>query len=377
MRYKIAFFAGDGVGPELINEGIKLIDKAAELDKFEIEWIKYPHCSEHYLETKELLSEDILKEIKNNCNAIYCGTFDNFILEPQIKVQGIPTMIRNYFDQFASIRPIKLLPSVESSIAGKTYKDIDFVIIREFTEDFYVGASGKARKGKNKQLLEINKNSSKIKLAINIEARGNEVAYQIGVLSRKACDRIIKYAFDYSKINNNKKITFIDKADKLDYYNFWRESVDKIAKEYPGLEYEFSLIDTTVMQFIRQPERFKVIVAPNMFGDVLQDLGTIIQGGLAFGARGNINPEGISMFEPIHACAYKLKGHGIVNPIATLWAGALLLENIGQKKASDLTMKAIEAVLKDGRMRTQDLDGHNTTSEMADAIIDKFVELHD
>ena len=143
------------------------------------------------------------------------------------------------------------------------------------------------------------------------------------------------------------------------------------------MDHSFSLVDNAVAQLIRQPEKYEVIVAPNMFGDILQGLGTVIQGGLAFGARGNINPESISMFEPIHACAPKLKGQGIVNPIATIWAAALMLETIGQQKAGELVLKAIESVLKDGKARTQDLDGHNTTSEMGDAIVDKLIELHE
>ena len=372
MKYKIAVFPGDGVGPELINEGMKVIEKAAELDKFEIEWVKFPHGAEHYNETKELLSDKALKEIKNSCNAIYCGTFDNSTKE----VSGIANSMRDYFDQFISLRPVKLLPSVESTIAGKSYSDINFVIIRENTEDFYVGASGRTKNGKNKNHIEINKNAFKAKFGLDIEARGSEIAYQIGVLSKKGCERIVKYAFEYAKMRDKKKVAFVDKANALGSYNFWRENVDKVAKGYQ-IGYEFELIDATVMNFVRQPEKYEIIVAPNMFGDILGDLGTIIQGGLSFAASGNINPESISMFEPVHGSAPKLKDQGIVNPIATIWAGALLLENIGQLKSGDLALKAIESVLKEGRTRTQDLNGSNTTSEMGDAIADKFVEIHD
>ena len=374
MKYKIAVFPGDGVGPELINEGIKLVEKAAELDKFEIEWVKYLHGAEHYAETKEVLSEKILKDIKNSCNAIYCGPFDKINEVPE---KSIPSAIREYFDQFVSLRPIRLFPGIESPLAGKANNKIDFIVIRENTEDFYVRAGGKAKNGKSRHQLVINKSMCKAKFSLDMETKGSEIAYQIGVLSRKGCDRIIKYAFDYAKNKNKKKLTFVDKADALDCYNFWRESVDKISKGYQDIEYSFSLVNTAVMQFMRQPEKYEVIVAPNMFGDILQDLGTIIQGGLAFGARGNTNPESISMFEPIHGSAPKLKNQNIVNPIATIWAAALMLENIGQQKVSNLIIKAIEDVLREGKTRTQDLDGHNTTAEMGDAIVDKFVELHD
>ncbi|MBI2654501.1 isocitrate/isopropylmalate dehydrogenase family protein [Candidatus Woesearchaeota archaeon] len=372
MKYKIAVFPGDGVGPELINEGIKVIEKAAELDKFIIECVKYPNGTEHYLETKELLNEKILKEIKANCNAVYCGTFDNSVKE----INGIRSLIRDYFDHFVCLRPIKLLPSVESLIAGKTHEDIDFILIRENTEDFYVGTTGRAKNGKNRNQHEISNSAFKAKFSVGIETKGSEIAYQIGILSKRGCERIIRFAFEYAK-NKNKKITAVDKANVIEAYNFWRENVEKVAQEYKGTDYEFNLIDAAVMNFIRQPEKYQVIVAPNMFGDILSDLGTMLQGGLAFAAQGNINPEGISMFEPIHGCAAKLKGQGIVNPIATIWAGALMLENLGQKESSELIIKAIETVLKEGRTRTQDLDGHNTTSEMGDAIVDKLVEIHD
>ena len=274
MKYKIAVFPGDGVGPELIKEGTKIIDKAAELDKFEIEWIAYPHCAEHYLETNEQLSDKTLKEIKDSCNAIYCGTFDNS------NKYIVSSLIRNYFDQFASLRPIKLLPNVESPLANKTNNEINFVVIRENTEDFYIGANGKAKNGKNKHKLEINNSAFKASFLLNAETKGSEIAYQIGVLSRKGCERIIRYAFEYAKSKNRKKITSVDKANMLESYAIWRESADKIAKEYAGIDYELSLIDVAVMNFIRQPEKYEVIVAPNMFGGILSDLGTMLQGGL-------------------------------------------------------------------------------------------------
>ncbi|MBI2659485.1 isocitrate/isopropylmalate dehydrogenase family protein [Candidatus Woesearchaeota archaeon] len=371
MKYNIAVFPGDGVGPELINEGIKIVEKAAELDKFEVEWSSYPHGAEHYLETKEELNEKILKDIKNSCNAIYCGTFDI------ANGQKISSLIREYFNQFISLRPIKLLPGVESPLAGKTHDEIDLVIIRENSEDFYVKAGGRAKNGKNRHQLEIENGALKAKFGLSIETKGNEIAYQMGIISRKGCEKAAKYAFEYAKRKNKSKIISVDKASIMDCYSLWRECFEKIGKEQNSIEYGFELIDAAVINLIRQPEKYQVIAAPNMFGDILGDLGTAIQGGLLFAAGGNINPEGISMFEPVHGSAAKLKGQGIVNPIATIWAGALMLDAIGQHKSHDLIIKAIESVLKDGRTKTQDLDGNNTTSEMGDAIADKLIEIHD
>ena len=374
MKYKIAVFPGDGVGQELINEGLKVLDKAAELDKFEIEWVSYLHGAEYYAETNEPLTEKIMRDIMSSCNAIYCGTFDRISTEPK---NNVTALIRDYFDHFISLRPVKLLPGIESVLVDKTSDEIDFVIIRENTEDFYIGAAGRAKNGKNKHQLNIDANAFKMKIGLDIEAKGSEIAYQISALSRKGCERALKYAFEYSKNNGNKKVTSIDKANLLESYNFWRECLEKIAKDYHDIEVEHDFVDTAVMNLIRQPEKYKIIVAPNMFGDILSDLGTVLQGGIAYGARGNINPDTLSMFEPIHGSAPKLKGQGIINPIATIWAGSLMLGHIGQKKSSDLIMKAICAVLKEGKARTQDLNGNNTTSEMGDAIVDRFVEMHD
>ena len=305
MKYKIAVFLGDGVGPELVDEGIKIIEKAAELDKFEAEWIKYPHGAEHYLETKELLSDKTLKEIKNSCNAIYCGAFDNLSLINNGFNKSISSTIRNYFDQFVSIRPIKLMPNIEHPLASKTYAEINFDIIRENTEDFYIDASGRAKNGKNRHQIDIDKSLCNVKIGLNIETKGSEIAYQIGILSRKGCERIVKYAFDYARSKNRKKITFVDKANSIKYYAFWREIVDRAAKDYKDMSYDFSLVDAVVINVIRQPEKYEVIVAPNMFGDILGDLGTVLQGGLSFAAQGSINPEGISMFEPVQTIQFE------------------------------------------------------------------------
>ena len=371
MKYKIAVFPGDGVGPELIKEGVKVISKAAELDKFEIEYVNYPYGAEHYDETKEILSERILKNIKDSCSAIYCGTFDNssngFI--------PVSKTIRDYFEQSISLMPIKLLPTIESPLSNKAGKEIDFTIIRESSEEFFSGSSGRAKNGKSMQQLEINKSDFKSRLGLDIKAKG-DVSCQIGVLSRNGCDKAVKYCFEYAKSHNKKKIISVDKSNTLQFHDLWRESFSRISKDYSGIEHEFKLIDAVVMNIVRQPEKFEVLAAPNIFGEILSDLGAAIQG-ISYAARGNINPDGISMFEPVHGCATKLKDKGIVNPIATIYAGSLMLDAIGQQKSGDLIIKSINSVLTDGRARTQDLDGNNTTSDMGDAILDKFIELHD
>lgn len=367
MKYKIAVFPGDGVGPELINEGIKVIEKAAELDKFEVEWAKYPHGAEHYLETKEELSEKTLKEIKNSCSAVYCGTFD-------ANGQKIPGTIRNYFGQFISLRPIRLFPAVEGPLSNKN--DVNFTVIKENFEEFYASASGRAKNGKARQQLDIGNSSFRARLGLSFDVKG-EIAYQVGVLSRKTCDDVAKFAFEYAKTKNKKKITAIDKANLLGFHNMLRESLENASRNHDGIGIEFEIADSAAMNLIRQPEKYEIIVASGMIGDILGSLGTALQGNLAFACRANINPEGISMFEPVHGSAAKFKGQGIINPIAAIWAGSLMLDSLGLRKSSDLILKAIEKVLGESRTRTHDLNGNNSTSEMADAIIDKLIEIHD
>lgn len=367
MGYKIAVFPGDGVGPELVNEGMNVIEKAAELDKFELEFIRYPYGTEHYLETKEELTEKTLREIKNSCSAVYCGTFDI------ANGQKIPNVIKNYFGQFVSLRPIRLFPTVESPLAGK--KDMDFVIIKENFEEFHIGASGKAKNGKSRHQVDIG-GEFKAKFALNVDAKG-EIAYQIGVLSRKTCESVAKFAFEYAKSKNKKKIAAIDKANMLEFHSIWRESFQSVSKGYQDIDIEFEVIDSAAMNFIRQPEKYQIIAVPNMTGDILSSLGTALQGNLAFACRANINPEGISMFEPAHGSAAKFKGQGIINPIAAIWAGSLMLDSLGLHKSSGLILKAIEKVLSENKTRTHDLGGNNSTSEMGDAIVDKLIEIHD
>ena len=377
MVHKIALIPGDGVGEEVLKEGIKVIEKASELDGFKIEWNKFPHGAEHYLDTNELISETILKEIKNTCNSIYFGTFGDPRIEPGKLENGIIQKTKQYFDQYANIRPIKLFSGLDCVLSNKVSEDIDFTIIRENTEDFYSGLDGKAKNGKNKQQFDVNKNLYKLKFGIDVDTKGNELTYQIGLLSKKGCERIMKFAFDYAELKGKNKIAIVDKVNNMGFYSLWRETADRISKNYEDVEHEFNFVDTLAMHLLRQPEKFKVIVAPNMFGDIITNLGLIMQGGLGLSAGGNINPKGISMFHPVHGSAHKFKDMGLVNPIGSIRAGAMMLENLGELKSSKLILKAIETLLKEGKFKTKDLGGHHTTSEMGDAIKDMFVELHE
>lgn len=375
MKYRIALIPGDGIGPEIIREGVKVIDAVAEVHDFQIDYMKYDIGAEKYLKTGELITEDTLMEIKKTCKAIYLGALGDPRIKPGILEKGILLKLRFYFDQYINLRPVKLLRGVWCPLRNKNHADINFTVIRENTEDFYVGIGNRASVGKTHHDLEVMRSLYNVKLGLDIETEGSEIAYQIGVMSRKGAERIIKYAFEVAKKQKFETVHAVDKANVLDIYGLWRESVEKISSRYPSINHEFMLVDAITMWFVKNPEWFKIVVAPNMFGDIITDLGAMIQGGLGLAPGGNINPEGTSMFEPIHGSAPKYKGMNTANPLATIWAGALMLDEIGEKKSKDLIVSAIEQVMRDRKVRTKDMGGTSTTSEMGDAIVSKVKEL--
>lgn len=373
-KYTIALIPGDGIGPEIIAEGEKIIDAVSEINHFEVDWITYPLGADHYLETKELLPEDSLKEMEK-MDAIYLGALGDPRITPGVLEKGILLALRFYFDQFVNLRPIRLLEGVDCPLKNKKPEDINFSVVRENTEDFYVGVGGHAGEGKNKDVLEINRSLYNIKFNLDVDVEGDEIAYQLGVLSRKGTERVIRYAFELAKKKNKNRVTSVDKANVLtDIYGFWREIFREVSEDYPGIETEFSFVDAVTMWFIRRPQWYQVIVTPNMFGDIITDLGAMLQGGLGLAPGGNINPQGVSMFEPIHGSAPKYKGKNSVNPIATIWAGAMMLEEIGEEDSANRIVNGIEDVLREGRVKTRDLGGDSTTSEMGDAVVERLKE---
>lgn len=367
--YKIAKMPGDGIGPEIITEGVKVIDAVADKNNFQIDWVEYDNGAEKYLKTGELITEDTLKEIKQTCKSIYLGALGDPRCKPGILEKGILLKTRFYFDQFVNLRPIKLLEGVDCPLKGKGPKDIDFTVVRENTEDFYVGIGSRAKAGKNKEQLEVLRDAWKVKFNLDIE-NTDEIAYQIGVISKNGADRVIKYGFELAKKEKVDTAYFVDKANVLsDIYSFWRERVELAGKNYPKIKPEYMFVDAITMWFVKNPEWFKVVTTPNMFGDIITDLGAMIQGGLGLAPGGNINPNGISMFEPIHGSAPKYKGMNVANPLATIWAGAMMLDELEQPKAAEQVVNAIQEVLKEGKVKTKDLGGKNTTSDMGDAVV--------
>jgi tartrate dehydrogenase/decarboxylase/D-malate dehydrogenase len=367
MNYKVPVIPGDGIGPEIIAEGCKVLEAAADKYGFSIDWIEFPLGAEHYLKTGELVGEETLKEL-SKYRAIYLGAIGDPRVKPGILEKGVLLAMRFYLDQYVNLRPVKLLEGVWTPLKDKGPKDIDFVVVRENTEDFYIGIGSRARRGQSHADFVVMRSLYNVKFGLDVDTDSEEIGYQIGEVSKEGCRRVIKYAFDQA-MKRKKQVSSVDKANVLsDIYGFWRENFLEVAKEYPSVKHDFNFVDAITMWFVKNPEWFDVVVAPNMFGDIITDLGAMIQGGLGLAPGANLNPEGTSMFEPIHGSAPKYKGQNKVNPVATIWAGALLLEHLGQPQAAKDIVAAIERNLFEGRVKTYDLGGSSTTSEVGSEI---------
>ncbi len=365
--YRVASIGGDGIGPEILVEGKKVLDAAGERFGFDIQWDEYELGAERYLADGTLLTEDDLKDIGTH-KAIYFGSIGDPRVQPGVLEKGILLALRFYFDQYVNLRPIKLLPGVSTPLAGKGPEDIDFVVVRENTEDFYVGLGGRVKgPGVSRQELVLARELYNVKFGLDIESDADEIAYQVGVVSTQGSRRVISYAFDMAE-RRNKKLASVDKANVLsDVYGLWREVFTSVGADHPSVATEFMFVDAVTMWFVKNPEWFDVVVTPNMFGDIITDLGAMIQGGLGLAPGGNINPAGTSMFEPIHGSAPKYRGQNRANPIATIWAGSLLLDHLGEQEAAAAVVSAIATSITDGVV-TKDMGGSTGTSGVGDHI---------
>ncbi|MDG6257314.1 MAG: 3-isopropylmalate dehydrogenase [Methanomicrobiaceae archaeon] len=363
--HRVAVIGGDGIGPEIIAAGTRVLDAAGERFGFDIEWQAFDIGAERYLKTGGLLTEDDLAELAGY-PAIYFGAIGDNRVKPGVLEKGILLAMRFAFDQYINLRPIRLLRGVQTPLARKGPEDIDFVVVRENTEDFYVGI-GSRLKGSEHRELEVIRALYSVRFGLDVESDADEIAYQIGVVSREGSERAIRYAFDHAE-RRRKKVTSVDKANVLtDVYGLWRDVFAGVAADYPDVEHEFNFVDAVTMWFVKNPEWFDVVVTPNMFGDIITDLGAMIQGGLGLAPGGNINPNGTSMFEPIHGSAPKYRGLGVANPVATIWAGSLLLDHLGEQEAAAAVISAIETSIADGVV-TRDMGGSAGTMAVADHI---------
>lgn len=348
--YNIAVIGGDGTGPEVIAEGLKVLQAASGKFGFRLNLTHFDFGGERYLKTGEILPDGAVDELRK-FDAIYLGAIGHPDVKPGILEKGILLRLRFELDQYINLRPVKLYPGVECPLKDKGPEHIDFVVVRENTEGLYAGAGGVLKKG-----------------------TPDEVAVQESINTRKGVERCIRYAFDYCKKRNKmNKLTLCGKTNVLTFaFDLWERTFYEVAKEYPGIKSDYAHVDAITMWFVKNPEWFDVIVTDNMFGDIITDLGAMIQGGMGIAAGGNINPEGVSMFEPIGGSAPKYKGTNMINPLAAICAGGMMLEHLGEDKAGKAIEQAVMQVtathlksLAAGRMGM-------TTTEAGD-LVAKFV----
>ena len=364
---RIGVIPGDGIGPEAVAEARKVLDAVAEKHELSLEFEELPLGANHYLKTGEVLSDETLHRLSKK-DAILLGALGDPRVEPGILEKGILLRLRFHFDQYINLRPVKLYEGVPCPLAGPKRK-IDMLFVRENTEDFYVGLGGRVKKGLSKTELALKRRSFEAKFDVGIELEDeSELAFQIGVITRQGAKRVMEYAFRIAKERGIRLVTCVDKANVLtDAYGIWREAAEDASSEY-SVDREFQYVDAVALHMVRMPERFRLLVTPNLFGDILTDLGAAIQGGLGFAPSGNINPSGVSMFEPVHGSAPDIAGKGLANPVGAILSSAMMLDSIGHKHAAMDVERAVMHVLKTGKLRTADIGGKTSTSKMGDAI---------
>ncbi len=317
--YKIAVIGGDGTGPEVIAEGMKVLNSASRKYGFKLDYTHFDFGGERYLRTGEILPDSAIDDLRK-FDAIYLGAIGHPDVKSGILEKGILLRIRFELDQYINLRPVKLYPGVDCPLKDKGPEDIDFVVVRENTEGLYTGTGGFLKKGSP-----------------------DEVATQVSINTRKGVERCVRYAFEYTKRRNKaNKLTLCGKTNVLTFaFDLWERTFYEVAKEYPMVKSDYAHVDAITMWFVKNPEWFDVIVTDNMFGDIITDLGAMIQGGLGIAAGGNINPEGVSMFEPMGGSAPKYKGQNIINPLAAICAAGMMLDYLGERTAADAVEKSV------------------------------------
>ena len=351
--YKIAVIAGDGIGPEVIAEGVKVLGAVAEIDGgFAFDFTHYPWGCEYYLENGRMMPQDGMEQLAK-ADAVFLGAVGAPGVPDHVSLWDLLLTIRKGFDQYVNLRPVKLLKGAPCPLKDAAAEDIDMLFIRENSEGEYAGSGSWLYKGKP-----------------------NEVVIQDGVFSRHGCERIIRYAFEVARAQK-RSLTSISKGNALNYSMvFWDQIFNEIAKEYPDVPTHSYLVDAASMFMIKDPKRFEVVVTSNLFGDILTDLGAAIAGGMGLAAGANLNPERKfpSMFEPIHGSAPDIAGQQKANPLATVWSVSQMLEFFGYKQWADRVIEVIEEILVEKRVLTVDLGGTATTSQVGDEVVRKLRE---
>ncbi|MDO5308953.1 MAG: 3-isopropylmalate dehydrogenase [Planctomycetia bacterium] len=352
---RVATMGGDGTGPEVVAEAVKVLKEVAKLENINLELVDFDICGERYLKNGGvIITDDEVAEL-GKFSSILLGAVGHPDVKPGILEKGLLLRLRFEFDQYINLRPVKLFPGVETPLKGKGPEDLDFVVVRENTEDMYTGVGGFLKKG-----------------------TADEVATQTAIYTRKGCERCIRWAFELTRKRNNpkgKKLTLVAKTNVLTYgHDLWMRTFEEVGAEYPDIQKDYNNVDACCMWMVKNPEYYDVIVTTNMFGDIITDLAGILQGGMGVAAGGNINPEpgGTSMYEPMGGSAPKYTGLNVINPIAAINSVSMMLSQEGYQAAADRVMKSIQLVTGT-KMKSQAAGkmGYSTT-EVGDLVCENL-----
>jgi len=354
LSYKIAVIPGDGIGKEVIPAGLKVLRAVAgAMGTFRLDTVEYPWGCEHYLETGQVMPPDGLNALKA-ADSIYFGSAGlPSVFPPYLAAWQLIFVVRHAFDQYVNHRPYVPLPGVPTPIASERLAGVDFVVVRENTEGEFAGPGGVVHAG-----------------------HPHAVAIQTSVFTRHGVERIARYSFELARRRRG-HVTNVTKSNAVQHgLFFWDQVIDQVRTEYPDIEYDSMYADVAAMKLVLDPQHFDVLVTTNLYGDILSHLAGTVMGSIGLGGGGNINPERSypSMFEPSHGTAPDIAGQGIANPVGAIWAGAMMLEHLGEAQAAGLVLQAVREVLKHG-VKTKDLGGSASTAQMGDAIAAKAVEL--
>ena len=346
-QHKVAVIKGDGIGVDVVDEGIKVLNALAPRHGIVWDYTEFPWGSRYYLAHGEMMPDTALDTL-SAFDAIFLGAIGHPMIQDHITLNGLLLPIRRRFEQYVCLRPSVLYPGVQSPLAGKKPYAIDLVVVRENTEGEYSNVGGFVYHG-----------------------QPDEVAVQTSLFTRRGCERVIRYAFELARERRKTKhVTSVTKSNALGYMTLWDRTFDTVAEEYPDIETTALLVDAACMELIRRPEMFDVVVASNLFGDVLTDIGAMITGSLGLAASANINTDRSvpSMFEPTHGSAPDIAGQGIANPMAQILTAAMMLRHLGETAAADSVQSAVQKLLDAGDTITPDLGGQATTQAVGDAI---------
>lgn len=354
--YDIGVISGDGIGPEVINEGLRVLQAVMSLEGFDCNFVEYPYSGEHYLRTKELVPEKVIDEWRS-LDAVLLGAIGHPDVEPGLVERSVILGLRFGLDLYINLRPIKLYAEHLCPLKGKRPEDIDFLVVRENTEGLYAQIGGHLKKG-----------------------TPDEVATVVGVYTRKGVERAVRYAFEIAAARRKNadtapRLTLVDKANAIRPQDIWTRTLSEVGRDFPEVEQDHAYVDACTMWMIKNPEWFDVIVTTNLFGDIITDLGAMLQGGMGIAASGNIHPGKTSMFEPIHGSAPKYAGQNVACPLGAIMAVSMMLDYLGEKSAAQRIESTVAGLLSTGAIPSADARSGLSTSQVGEMVTEGIKQI--